>query len=91
MSTISNALLLIPIPTSLGVYTMFIPWVGILSENLVRAEIAGCNSKDIQRVDIDSTKSNILKVFYNGTYFWKVMKSNYVHKERAAKKFELTE
>jgi hypothetical protein len=35
-----------------------------------------------------------MKVFYNGTYFWKVMKSNYVHKERAAapaKKFELTE
>ena len=63
MSTISNALRLIPIPTSLGVYTMFIPWVGTLSENLVRAEIAGCNSKDIQRVDIDSTKSNTLKVF----------------------------
>ena len=35
-----------------------------------------------------------MKVFYNGTYFWKLMKSNYVHKEKAAapaKKFELTE
>ena len=63
MSTISNALRLIPIPTSFGVYAMFIPWVGILSENLVRAEIAGCNSNDIHRVDIDRTKSNTLKVF----------------------------
>ena len=34
-----------------------------------------------------------MKVFYNGTYFWKLMKSNYVHKDRSApaKKFELTE
>ena len=26
-------------------------------------------------------KGNEIKVFYNGTYFWKVRKSNYIHNE----------
>ena len=42
------------------------------------------------REHLESGKN--VKVFYNGTYFWKVMKSNYVHKERVtSKKFEFSE
>ena len=33
--------------------------------------------------------SNEIKVFYNKTFFWKVRKSKYVHKEEPKKKFEL--
>ena len=35
------------------------------------------------------SQGNEIKVYYNNTFFWKVRKSKYVHKEEPKKKFEL--
>ena len=48
--------------------------------------------QDDVRAHLDSGKN--VKVYYNGTYYWKVSKSQYVHKEKETKldkKYELSE
>jgi hypothetical protein len=43
-----------------------------------------------EEVKLHLDNGNHVKVYYKGTYFWKVFKSKYVHKEDKVRKYELS-
>jgi hypothetical protein len=43
-----------------------------------------------EEVKLHLDNGNHVKVYYKGTYFWKVFKSKYVHKEDTVRKYELS-